>query len=72
MNLLKGVAPLALLVALWAPLPVAAQGTLNMLCAPAADWCQAIAAAFERETGIRVSMARKSSGEILVQLRVEA
>ncbi len=52
--------------------PAAAQGSLNMLCAPAADWCEAIAAGFQRDTGIRVSMARKSSGEILAQLRAEA
>ena len=69
---LRGVAPLALLGVLLAPLSAAAQGSLNMLCAPAADWCEAIAAAFQRDTGIRVSMARKSSGEILAQLRAEA
>ena len=54
-----------------AALPARAQGSLNMLCAPAADWCEAIAAAFQKETGIRVSMARKSAGEILAQLRAE-
>ncbi len=63
---------LLLLLALLAPLPAAAQGTLNMLCAPAADWCEAIAAAFQRDTGVRVSMARKSTGEILAQVRAEA
>jgi len=52
--------------------PATAQGQLNMLCAPAADWCEAIAAAFQRDTGIRVSMARKSAGEILAQIRAEA
>jgi iron(III) transport system substrate-binding protein len=52
--------------------PAAAQGSLNMLCAPAADWCEAIAAGFQRETGVRVSMARKSAGEILAQIRAEA
>ncbi|WP_439599438.1 ABC transporter substrate-binding protein [Falsiroseomonas sp.] len=54
------------------PLPAAAQGSLNMLCAPAADWCEAIASAFQRETGVRVAMARKSAGEILAQVRAEA
>lgn len=52
--------------------PAAAQGTLNMLCAPQADWCEAIAAGFQRETGIRVNMARKSAGEILAQIRAES
>lgn len=52
--------------------PAAAQGTLNMLCAPQADWCEAIAAGFQRDTGIRVNMARKSAGEILAQIRAES
>jgi iron(III) transport system substrate-binding protein len=52
--------------------PAAAQGSLNMLCAPGADWCEAIAAAFQRDSGIRVAMTRKSSGEILAQLTAEA
>ena len=52
-------------------LPSSAQ-QLNMLCAPAGDWCEAIAAAFERDTGIKVGMARKSSGEILAQVKAES
>jgi iron(III) transport system substrate-binding protein len=60
---------LALMVA---PGLAQAQGSLNMLCAPASDWCEAIAAAFQRDTGIRVAMARKSTGEILAQLRAES
>ena len=67
LRLLAGLAALAL-----SALPAAAQGSLNMLCAPAADWCEAIAAAFQRDTGIRVAMSRKSSGEILAQIRAEA
>jgi iron(III) transport system substrate-binding protein len=67
LRLLAGFAALAL-----SALPAAAQGSLNMLCAPAADWCEAIAAAFQRDTGIRVAMARKSTGEILAQIRAEA
>jgi iron(III) transport system substrate-binding protein len=52
--------------------PAAAQGQLNMICAPAADWCEAIAAGFQRDTGVRVNMVRKSSGEILAQVKAEA
>ena len=59
------------LVVVLAAAPAQAQGQLTMLCAPQADWCEAIASAFQRETGIRVSMARKSTGEILAQLRAE-
>lgn len=70
MNLRRIAVAGALAVSLAAP--AAAQGTLNMLCAPAADWCEAIAAGFQRDTGIRVAMARKSAGEILAQIRAEA
>ncbi len=70
--MLKGTLLAAALLATLGTGPVAAQGSLAMLCAPAADWCEAIAAAFQRETGIRVAMTRKSSGEILAQLRAEA
>lgn len=52
--------------------PAAAQGSISMLCAPAADWCEAIAAGFQRDTGIRVNMTRKSAGEILAQIRAES
>ena len=61
-----------LLLGLGLPGAASAQGSLSMLCAPAADWCEAIAAAFQRDTGIRVAMTRKSSGEILAQLTAEA
>ena len=52
--------------------PAKAQGQLNMICAPVSDWCEAIVAAFQRDTGTAVNMVRKSSGEILAQLRAEA
>ena len=52
--------------------PVEAQGSLNIICAPAAPWCEAIVAGFTKETGIKVNMVRKSSGEILAQVRAEA
>lgn len=64
---LMGIAALSIQVA-----PAGAQGQLTMLCAPQAEWCEAIAAAFQRDTGVRVLMTRKSSGEILAQLRAEA
>lgn len=52
--------------------PASAQGQLNMICAPAADWCEAIAAGFQRDTGVKVNMVRKSAGEILAQVRAES
>ncbi|MCU0733526.1 MAG: extracellular solute-binding protein, partial [Hyphomonas sp.] len=58
--------------ALFAPAPAQAQGQLNMICAPAADWCEAIATGFQRDTGVKVNMVRKSAGEILAQVRAES
>lgn len=52
--------------------PSAAQQQVNMLCAPVSAWCEAIVAAFQKDTGIKVNMARKSAGEILAQLKAEA
>ena len=58
-------------IAMLTALPASAQ-QLTMLCAPTAQWCEAIAAAFERDTGIKVGMARKSAGEILAQIKAES
>lgn len=49
-----------------------AQGTVNALCSTDAGWCEAAAAAFTRETGIKVQQAHKGTGEIGAQLRAEA
>src|SRR5262245_11609022 len=49
-----------------------AQGTVNALCSTDAGWCEAAAAAFTRETGIRVLQAHKGTGEIAAQIRAEA
>src|SRR4029453_14176789 len=50
----------------------AAQGSVNALCSTDAGWCEAAAAAFTRETGIRVLRAHKGTGEIAAQIRAEA
>lgn len=52
--------------------PAAAQQSLTVYCSVQEEWCRPMAAAFERETGIRVSMTRKSSGETYAQIRAEA
>jgi len=49
-----------------------AQGQLVMYCGVQEEWCRAMVSAFERETGIKVSMTRKSSGEIFAQVKAEA
>lgn len=65
-------AVLACAAAPFAASPAHAQGTLNLYCSVQVEWCQAIATNFQRDTGIRVNMARKSAGEILAQIRAES
>jgi iron(III) transport system substrate-binding protein len=52
--------------------PARAQGALTLYCTVQEEWCRPMVAAFERETGIKVSMTRKSSGEFYAQLKAEA
>ena len=49
-----------------------AQGSLVLYCTVQEEWCRVMVTAFERETGIKVSMTRKSSGEFYAQLKAEA
>ncbi len=49
-----------------------AQGALVMYCGVQEEWCRAMTNAFERETGIKVSMTRKSSGEIYAKVKAES
>ena len=59
------VAPLA-----WAA-PASAQGQINLYCSVQIEWCQAIATNFQRDTGIRVNMTQRGSGETLAAIRAE-
>jgi iron(III) transport system substrate-binding protein len=59
-------------IALLAPMLAAAQGNLVVYCAVQEEWCRPMVAAFERTTGIKVAMTRKSSGEIYAQVKAEA
>ena len=68
-NLLRGILP-AVLFAL--PLTAAAQGELVLYCTPQEEWCRAVVVAFEKATGVKVLMTRKSSGEFYAQLKAEA
>lgn len=49
-----------------------AEGSLVMYCGVQEEWCRAMSTTFEKETGIKVSMTRKSAGETYAQLRAEA
>lgn len=49
-----------------------AKDKLNVLCSTDTDWCSLMETHFEAETGIKVSLIRKSSGESYAQLRAES
>ncbi|WP_291296136.1 ABC transporter substrate-binding protein [Elioraea sp.] len=68
----RSMAAAAMVCALAMPGTAAAQGSLNVYCSAQVEWCQAVANAFQRETGIRVAMTQKGSGEVLAQIRAEA
>jgi len=59
-------------VSLAAPSALFAQGNLNVYCSVQAEWCQAVANEFQRQTGIRVALTLKGSGETLAQVTAEA
>ncbi|MET3889443.1 iron(III) transport system substrate-binding protein [Bosea sp. OAE506] len=59
-------------VALSAGAAQAQQGSLVMYCGVQEEWCRAMSNAFEKETGIKVAMTRKSAGEIYAQLKAES
>ena len=54
------------------PLTGFAADQLNVLCASDNDWCELMRNTFQKESGIEVSMVRKSAGEIFAQIRAEA
>lgn len=47
-------------------------GELVLYCSVQEEWCRPMAQAFERATGIRVSMTRRSSGETFAQIKAES
>jgi iron(III) transport system substrate-binding protein len=62
----------ALAAALLVGAPVAAGAQqLNVICSVQAEWCQAIATEFQRESGVKVAMTLKGSGETLAQIAAE-
>ena len=46
--------------------------SLTVLCTPQEDWCQAMVAAFQEETGIETTYVRLSSGEAFARLQAAA
>src|SRR4030095_1347246 len=48
-----------------------ADGQLNIICSVPMSWCQAVGAAFTKETGINVGVVQKSAGEAMAQIAAE-
>ena len=63
---------LSMLALLASALPAAAQGEVVVYCGVQEEWCRPMVAAFEKATGIKVLMTRKSSGEFYAQIKAEA
>jgi iron(III) transport system substrate-binding protein len=47
-------------------------GELVVYCSVLNDWCLLMTQTFERQTGVKVTMTQKGSGETIAQLRAEA
>ena len=62
----------AVLIAGFAATPAQAAEKLTLYCSPQIEWCQLMVAEFEKRTGIKVAMTRKSSGETFAQIKAEA
>ena len=48
-----------------------AQGQLNIICSVPIPWCEALVAQFQRDSGIKVGMTQKGSGESMAQVAAE-
>ena len=57
---------------LGATLPAFAQGELVVYCNVQEEWCRPMVNAFEKATGVKVLMTRKSSGETYAQIKAES
>ncbi len=47
-------------------------GEIALVCSFLEEWCRLMATSFERDTGIRVAMLRRSTGEAYAQIKAEA
>ena len=65
------VARIATALLLWGAAASAPAQQLNVICSVQAEWCNAIATEFQRETGVKVAVTLKGSGESMAQLAAE-
>lgn len=70
---MRGITAISAVAALWLASTTAgtAAPSLTVLCGVDEAWCAAMKTAYEAKTGIEVSMTRKSTGDILNQIRAE-
>ena len=67
----RAFAAIAFALGLGAATQAGAQQQLNVICSTQGEWCNAIATEFQRDTGIRVAITPKGSGEAVAQLAAE-
>ena len=48
-----------------------AQGQVNIVCSVPIPWCEAVVAQFQKDTGSKVGMTQKGSGEAMAQIAAE-
>ncbi len=49
-----------------------AQGPISFICSAQEDYCQALVNAYEKASGAKVAMVRKSTGEAFAQIKAES
>jgi iron(III) transport system substrate-binding protein len=62
----------AFIASMIAGVAAASADNLTLYCSADEAWCQLMARGFEEETGTKVDMTRKSSGETFAQVKAEA
>ena len=70
---MRGITAISAVAALWLASATAgmAAPSLTVLCGVDEAWCAAMKTAYEAKTGLDVSMTRRSTGDILNQIRAE-
>ena len=68
---LLGLSVLAAAMSITAGTGAQAAGKMTLYCSPQIEWCQLVIKEFEKATGIKVAMTRKSSGETFAQIKAE-
>jgi iron(III) transport system substrate-binding protein len=66
-----GAAPMFML-AMGSLTSASAEGALTVYCSVQEEWCREMVTVFERDTGIKVAMTRKSAGETYAQIKAES